>query len=223
MRVVSLPKEERPRERLRRSGAESLSGAELLAVLLRTGTRNKDVLELATEVLAAFGGVKGLARAVENELMAFQGLGETKAAVLIAAVELGRRMAAERSAMLSVPAKESWQKAVASVAAELATEEREYIVALHIRKNGSVITMDRISYGGLDGAFLDVKYLLRRAVRLDSSGLVLIHNHPDGTMKPSEEDRQLTQFLLGRAKLLDIWLLGHFVAANGKFVAIPLS
>jgi DNA repair protein RadC len=83
--------------------------------------------------------------------------------------------------------------------------------------------MDRISYGGLDGAFLDVKYLLRRAVRLDSSGLVLIHNHPDGTMIPSEEDRQLTQFLLGRAKLLDIWLLGHFVAANGKFLAIPLS
>ena len=97
MRVVSLPKDERPRERLRRCGAESLSGAELLAILLRTGTRSKDVLELATEVLAAFGGITGLARAVENELMAFQGLGETKAAVLITAVEqIGRASCRER-------------------------------------------------------------------------------------------------------------------------------
>lgn len=223
MKISDLPKEERPRERLRRYGAASLSGRELLAILLRTGTPGKDVLELAAEILASYGGVKGLSLADGDEFLAFEGLGEAKAAVLQAAVELGKRMSAERESSLRIAKGESWRETVSSTALELASEEREYIIALHVRKNGSVIAVDKISYGGLDGAFLDVKYLLRRAVRLDSKGIVLIHNHPDGTAVPSEEDRQLTRFFITRAALLDIPLLGHFIAANGKFLAIPFS
>ncbi len=219
MKLSSLPPEERPRERLRLRGASALSVAELLAILLRTGTRGKDVLELVFELLAEFHDLRGLSRAEEEELMTFPGLGASKASSLIAALELGKRLAGERTAL---PKEEKWRVSVEKIASELAEEDREYIHALYVRKNGTVITADRISWGGIDGAYLDVKYLLRRAIRLNASGLVLIHNHPDGTLSPSTEDRMLTDFLVRRASILDIRLIGHFVAAKGKWESIPL-
>ena len=165
-----------------------------------------------------FHDLGGLSRAEEDELMAFPGLGTGKASSLIAAIELGRRLAAERG---TLPKGEKWKHSLEKISSELAEEDREYIHALHVRKNGTVIVADRISWGGIDGAFLDVKYLLRRAVRLNAAGLVLIHNHPDGSLRPSTEDRMLTEFLLRRASILDIRLIGHFVAAKGKWESIP--
>lgn len=219
MKLADLPAEERPRERLRRKGPASLSLAELLAVLLRTGSRGKDVLELASELLKEFGNARGLSRATAEEMMAIQGLGEAKICVLLAALELGRRIGSkEGEPEEGLP----WEKHLSSLASELAGEEREFIVALYVRKNGTVIDRDLISYGGPDGAFLDVKYFLRRAIRMDSSGLVLIHNHPDGTLRPSREDRMLTDYLAGRTRMLDIRFLGHYVVANGDYIAIEL-
>ncbi len=219
MRLSDLPGEERPRERLRRNGPSALSLAELLAILLRTGSRGKDVLELASDILREFGNARGLSRATEEEMLAIPGLGESKISVLLAALELGKRIISEKSE----PEEGSpWEKRLSSLAAELAGEEREYIIAIHVRKNGTVIDTDFISYGGPDGAFLDVKYFLRRAVRLDSSGLVLLHNHPDGSLKPSREDRMLTDYLAGRTKMLDIRFIGHYVAAGGECVPIQL-
>ena len=218
MKLSSLPPEERPRERLRLRGASALSLAEILAILLRTGTRGRDVLELVSDLLREFHDLRGLSRASEEELSTFPGLGAGKVSSLIAALELGKRLAGERAAL---PKEEKWKASLESIASDLAEEDREYIHALHVRKNGTVIIADRISWGGIDGAYLDVKYLLRRAVRLNTSGLVLIHNHPDGTLSPSREDRMLTDFLLRRASILDIRLIGHFVAAKGKWECIP--
>ncbi len=219
MKLSSLPPEERPRERLRSRGAAALSLAELLAILLRTGTRGKDVLEVVSDLLKEYRDLQGLSRTEEEELMAFPGLGAGKASALIAALELGRRLAAERTLR---PEEEKWRCSLEKIASDLAEEDREYIFALHVRKNGTVIVADRISWGGIDGAYLDVKYLLRRAVRLNAWGLVLLHNHPDGTLSPSTEDRMLTDFLLRRASILDIRLIGHFVASKGKLESISL-
>lgn len=219
MKLALLPREEMPRERLRLRGASSLSVPELLAVLLRTGSKGKDVLELAAEVLSEFGGAKGLARATEEEMLGFPGLGDAKACVLLAALELGKRLEASRR---EVQEGKDWRRSVDEIAGELAFEEREYIFAIHVRNNGSVIHVDRISFGGAEGAYLDVKYLLRRAVRMDSYGLVLVHNHPDGSLQPSREDRLLTDFVSRRTRILDIRLLGHFVVANGESHGIAL-
>ena len=120
------------------------------------------------------------------------------------------------------PGARGWERVLSEAAVDLASEEREYILSLYVRRNGTVIARDRISYGGPDGAFLDIKYLLRRAVRLDCSGLVILHNHPDGSLEASSEDRSLTDFLFRKARILDIDLLGHFVTANGKYRAMPL-
>ncbi|NLK20259.1 MAG: DNA repair protein RadC, partial [Synergistaceae bacterium] len=188
-------------------------------ILLRTGSRGRDVLELASEILKEFGNARGLSRATEEEMMAISGLGESKICVLMAALELGKRAySGKKEPEEGLP----WEKRLSTLAVELAGEEREYIVALYVRKDGTLITDDVISYGGPDGAFLDVKYFLRRAVRLDCSGLVLVHNHPDGSLRPSREDRMLTDYLAGRTKMLDIRFIGHYVAANGEYASIQL-
>lgn len=219
MRLASLPEGERPRERLRLKGPGALSLPEILAILLRTGSKGKDVLELAADLVREFGNAKGLSRATAEEMREFPGLGEAKASVLLAAIELGKRMTAENR----IPEKGlPWEKRLSALAADLEREEREYIIALYVRRDKTVITEDFLSYGGPDGAFLDVKYFLRRAIRLDSHGLVLIHNHPDGTLSPSREDRMLTDHLAERTKMLDIRFIGHYVAARGEYVSIPL-
>jgi DNA repair protein RadC len=97
----------------------------------------------------------------------------------------------------------------------MALEEREWIVALFTDREGKVLGSEKLSFGGLDGAFLDAPYLCRRAVRIGAAGLVLVHNHPDGDPKPSEEDRSLTVAVSRQLKLLGIQLVGHFVVAGG--------
>ncbi|MDI9369462.1 MAG: DNA repair protein RadC [Synergistaceae bacterium] len=220
MRLSSLPAEERPRERLRRRGAASLSVPELLAILLRTGSRGKDVLELSADVLGKFGDLRGLAKASDEEMMELPGLGDAKACVLLAAMELAKRLSCQRD---ETTASEGWRARVERLAGELADEEREFIFAIHTRRNGSVIQEDRLSFGGAEGAFLDVKYLLRRCVRLNSHGLILVHNHPDGSLQPSVDDIKLTDFLSRRTQILGIDLLGHFVVANGESRRISLA
>lgn len=219
MRLATLPAEERPRERLRLRGPSSLSVPELIAILLGTGSRGKDVLELSSELLAEFGDVKGLARATGEELTSFPGLGEAKACVLLAALELAKRLGPGGTAPRP---RDDWRRKVDEIAGDLADEDREFIFAIYVRGNGSVIHVDRLSFGGAEGAFLDVKYLLRRSVRMDSRGLVLVHNHPDGSLQPSNDDLKLTDFLSRRMKILDIDLLGHFVVANGESRRIAL-
>jgi len=103
----------------------------------------------------------------------------------------------------------------------LKDEEREYIIGIFTAKGGRVLAEERLSWGGLDGASLDLRYLLRKAVRIDTEGLAILHNHPDGRLMPSVEDRLLTDHLRGRLEALGIRFDGHYVVAGGK--SIPVS
>ena len=129
MRLAALPAEERPRERLRLRGPSSLSAPELIAILLGTGSRGKDVLELSSELLAEFGDVKGLARATGEELTNFPGLGEAKACVLLAALELAKRLGPQRSAPRS---RDDWLRRVDEIAGDLADETGNHL--RHLRR-----------------------------------------------------------------------------------------
>jgi DNA repair protein RadC len=176
-----------------------------------------DVLELGGMLLEEFGDLTGLARAAPEEFLAVKGLGEAKVANLVAALELARRL---RSESVKTDRNETWQNRVASWAERFATEEREFILALFLDRKGRILGEKHVSYGGLDGAFLDLPFLLRRAVRLDATAMVLGHNHPDGTLEPSKEDLELTLFLSRRLRVLEIELVGHFVLAGGRFVPV---
>ncbi len=210
MRLRQLPEGERPRERLLARGAECLSLAELLAVLLRTGDRERDVLSLAGQLLEEFGDLRGLCRASREELLSLKGLKDAKAASLLAALELARRASAT-----AVSPGPSWRDRLRELALALRDEERERIHALFLDRRDRVLSEATVSYGGLDGAFLDLRYLLRRAIRVDAAALVVAHNHPDGSPEPSEEDRRLTAHLRRRLEVLALELRGHFVLADG--------
>lgn len=218
MKLTQLSIEDMPRERLLRHGSASLSVVELLAVLLRTGTLGEDVLALASSLLDEHGGIKGLCRAAPAELMQRKGLKKAKAAILLAALELGRRIAIAEAAELP-----AWEGRLAAIARDAQFIDREQIHALFLDTAGKVLSEEIISYGGLDGAYLDVPVFYRKAVRLNAYSVVMIHNHPNGETLPSKEDLALTEHVGRGLKVLGLRLKAHFIAARGEFFKITTS
>ena len=216
MRVSQLPSEERPRERLLDKGPESLSVPELLAVLLRTGIRGESVLEYSTSLLERWGGLEGLCRAKPAELMQEKGLKEAKVATIAAVMELGRRIA-----LLGAADRAGWGVRIREIADATRFSDREEIHALFLDAREKVIDDEVISYGGQTGAFMDVSVFYRKAVRLNSHAVVLVHNHPDGSPFASGEDIKLTEHVRQGLKLLGIRLLGHYIAAGGSLTQVP--
>ncbi len=197
-----------------RLGPQALSSAELLAILFGSGSQGRSSLDLAQELLSHYKGLQHLARAPVRELTSLKGLGPAKATTLLAALELGRRAAGDaREGSDLVQRLLAWGD-------RLALEEREFIVALYLDGQDRVIDDGYLSYGGLEGAVLDAPYLLRRALRLDSTSVALVHNHPDGSIQPSQDDRALSEMLARRLRLLGLEFYGHFIAAGSQVVRI---
>jgi DNA repair protein RadC len=225
--MAVVPDRERPRERLSKLGSGALSLQELLAILLRTGDRNRSVLELAGDLLAEFGSLERLARTSFAELCRIEGLKSAKAATVIAAFEIAKRLNAERADVRAegseIPPDENLQGRLRWWSVMLKDEEREYIIGLFTERTGRILTEDRLSWGGLDGASLDMKYLFRKAVRIDAEGLAILHNHPDGSLEPSAEDRLLTGHVCRKLQTLGVGFEGHYIAADGKIRAVSIS
>jgi len=216
MKVLRLPQEERPRERLLKNGAESLSVIELLAILLRTGTNGQDVLEYSASLLDKWGGLEGLCRARAAELMQERGLKQAKVAVLLAVMEIGRRIAV----IDSTHDRDSWKAKIEAIALETKFVDAERIYALFLDAKERVLDQDILSYGGLSGAYLDIPVFYRKAVRLNAYSVVLVHNHPDGALCASREDVILTNKIQEGLGLLGIELKGHYIAAKGSLVRV---
>ncbi len=210
MRLAQLSEEDRPREKLLSKGAHSLSVVELIAILLRTGTSGQDVLSLSASLLEKFGGLEGLTRATPAEIMSEKGLKGAKCAALLAVLELGKRIS-----MLDRSARNTWRARADAIADDAKYQEREMIYALFLDAKDKVIDEEIISYGGLSGAYMDMPVFYRRAVRLGAFSIVLLHNHPDGSLYPSREDVLLTENVQGALATLGIKLKGHYIAADG--------
>ena len=204
----ALPAAERPRERLLRDGAPALADRELVAVLLGTGTRRRDVLTLAAEVLALTDGPHGLVHVAPARLMRETGLGASRAARVLAAVELGRRALVARPSRprLSTPA------AVAAYLAPRHGDHREerFGVALLDTKH-RLIRVVLISHGTLDASLVHPREVFRAAAEHSAAVLVLFHNHPSGDPTPSVDDLQLTRRLVEAGELMGIAVVDHVV------------
>ena len=216
MKLKDLPEEERPREKLLAHGADSLSAVELLAVLLRTGRKGEDVLEFSASILNDWGGLEGLCRAGARELMTEKGLSSSKAATVAAVIELGNRIAS-----LEGKDRDRWQTRLEMIAKEVRFCDREMIWALFLDAEGKVLEEEKISYGGLSGAYLDIPVFYRKAVRINAYGVVLLHNHPDGSSSASREDIAITDHLKKGLDYLGVELLGHYIAASGRLTQVP--
>jgi DNA repair protein RadC len=210
--IRELPPDERPRERLLAGGATALSDAELLALLLRTGSRGASSLSLARGVLAALGGLDGLA-ATSIEGLKRKGVGSAKAATVVAALELGRRLA--RAAVpLDDPL--SRPEAVARyLALRFDVRGQEVLGALFLDGRHRLLGESEIFRGTIDRAAAEPAALLRQAIVRGATGLVLFHTHPSGDPTPSVDDLAFTGRLADGAKLLGLQVLDHLILGHG--------
>lgn len=208
----SWPAEERPRERLRSRGARDLGEAELLALLLRNGTRGVNALGLARRIQALAQARGGLSRLDLNDLCALPGLGLAKAGAVLAGLELGRRQAqATVSAPLAGPVAAA--QALHSLLAGRATEHFA-VLALDARRR--ILAGELVSHGSLTQALAHPREVFRTAVKLGAAAVVVGHNHPSGDPSPSPDDLALTRRLRQAADLLGIPLLDHLILGQGS-------
>jgi DNA repair protein RadC len=215
--VRDLPAAERPRERLALRGPGGLSAAELIAVVWGTGSAGRSALDLAEEALARHASVGALARASDAELAGIPGVGSAKAARLSAAFELGRRSVADWPTG-------SWTiRSPRDVADRLLVEmgrlEREELRVLSLNAKNVVQRVSHVYMGNVSASLVRVGELFRDAVRLDASGVILVHNHPSGDPTPSPDDLHLTAEAIAAGRLLDVDVLDHVVIGHDAWVA----
>ncbi len=215
--VREWPESERPREKLGRHGAPALSTAELLAIILRTGTRGEDVLALAQRLLVGHGGVAGLADASMAELTAEHGLGLTKGAQLKAALELGRRLLLDPGAARPQVCSAG---DVATLMMDMGLLPQEVLRVLLLDTKKRVVASPMVYQGSANTLVLRIGEIFREAVKHNAISLIVVHNHPSGDPTPSPADIAATREIVAAGKLLDIDVLDHLVIGRRRFVSL---
>lgn len=206
--------DERPREKIKLHGVETLTDAELLAVMLGSGTKDKNVVELSREILDSVGGdLNQLARLTLHDFQSrFKGIGEAKAMHLLATLEFGRRRNATKIGDNdSIRTSKDIVDLMHPVISDLPVEE--FWVILLNRKN-RVIGKECVARGGVSAVLVDMRMLLKPAISRLASSIILCHNHPSGTASPSGEDRALTRRVAAAVELLDIRLIDHVIITS---------
>lgn len=216
--IKELPEEERPREKLLKYGAESLSDAELLAIIIRIGSKERTAVELSQDILHYFGGLRALNYLSIRELTQIKGLGPAKAIQLKAVVELSKRLAS-----LSREAREvikSPQDVAQLLMPELRflTQEVFKLVLLDIKNQ--VIAMPMVSKGGLSSSIVHPREVFKEAIKHSSAAIILVHNHPSGIPEPSRDDISITKRLVDSGKIIGIDVLDHIIIGDGIFTSM---
>ena len=217
-RIHDLSKSDRPRERLIRQGAKSLSNQELIAILLRTGTKDRSVFHLSMELLKTLETIQSFRDVTLEELMSIRGIGEAKAVHILAAVELGRRVySASNEERYKI---RSPKDAAAYVMTEMSGLQQEHFVALFLNVKNEVLHKQTIFIGGLNTSIVHPRELFKEAVRRSAASVIVMHNHPSGNPTPSEEDVLVTERLVKAGEILGIQLLDHIIIGEYNFVSL---
>lgn len=217
MKIKELCMDERPREKMMSKGAESLSNAELLAIMLRTGTADRNVIDVARDLMTrGEGKLNTVASMSIEKLCETEGIGPSKAVTVAAAFELGRRCASEDIATSRTTI--SSAKTVFRIMLPLLRGlDHEECWVLYLNRANHLIAKERISIGGLDSTILDSRVIVRKALERKACGIILSHNHPSGSALPGTADIQTTRQLDKALKICDISLLDHVVIASGSY------
>jgi len=207
--------DDQPREKLMNKGVASLTNAELLAILIQNGTRSKSALDLAKEVLAlSQNNLELLGRISIKEMQAVKGIGNAKAIILQAALELGRRRQAEKVALQSITS--------SKVAAEMLypmimDKPHEAFTIMYLNNANKVIQIEIVSEGGITATVVDIKVILKKALLHLASKIILAHNHPSGNLTPSAADKSITQKIKTAAQTLEIDVLDHLIIGRNEY------
>ncbi len=218
LKVKELPSDDRPREKLMMRGAHNLTDTELIAILLRTGTKGKSVIDLAQELLTLQGNLAVLASKSMSVLTKSSGIGKDKAATLLAAFEISRRILSQ-SKWFSEKNITS-PKDIAEIFIPLLKDElKEKFIVVCLNTANKIIKMETISIGSLNSSVVHPREIFKAAIENSSASIILIHNHPSGNQEPSSEDITITKKIVESGKILDIPVFDHLIIAGNNFTS----
>ncbi|MFW0861212.1 MAG: RadC family protein [Dethiobacter sp.] len=215
--IKELPPSERPRERLLAGGAVKLSDAELIAILIRSGTSQETAIQLAERILLEAGGLQQLPRFCLDELLSIKGLGPAKAVTIMAALELSTRLSSRLRTEL--PTVSSPGDAAGLVMEEMRHNLREHFRVVLLDSKHKVLGIEEISIGSLNTSLVHPREVFRPAIRKACASIILLHNHPSGDPTPSREDLDVTRRLSEAGRLIGIEILDHIIIGDGNFVS----
>jgi DNA repair protein RadC len=218
MAIRDWPRDERPREKLLEKGAAALSDAELLAILLRTGTRGSSALDLARDVLKSFRGLRKFIAADRRRFCAVPGLGLARFAELQAAVEISRRQLTE--SLKAGPSLASPRATCDFLSAKLRDLEHEVFCCLYLDKRHRLIEYEELFRGTIDGASVHPREIVKLALQRNSAAVIVAHNHPSGIAEPSQADELITRRVKYALGLVDIRLFDHIIVGDGVSVSL---
>ena len=204
-----------PRERLAKEGVEALSNQELLAILLRTGTRQASVFEIAQKVLSNLSSLTDLKKMTLQELQSLSGIGRVKALELQAMIELGHRI--HKHETLEMESILSSQKLAKKMQQELGHKKQEHLVALYLNTQNQIIHQQTIFIGSATRSIAEPREILHYAIKHMATSLILVHNHPSGAVAPSRNDDQVTKLVKEACDLMGIVLLDHLIVSHSSY------
>ena len=213
MKIKDLPKIERPREKLEKYGPGKLSNSELLAILLGTGTKGVNVVELSNKILKKFSG-DGLAKADIKDLKSTFGLGSAKACEIVACFELGRRLLQNKKSTIVLSPKDVWEELK-----DIRGNKKEHFVIFFLDTRNQEIKRETISVGTLNASLVHPREVFEPAIQHLASHVIVAHNHPSGNTGPSEEDSEITKQLVDAGKILGIDVIDHIIVTKDAFLS----
>lgn len=210
-RIKDLPKVDRPREKMEKYGPGKLSDAELLAILLRTGTKDLNILKLSQKILQKFGKEKFVDVTIDN-LKNIRGIGTVKACEIIACFELGRRMLKDKKSSILLSPKDVWGRME-----DIRGSKKEHFVIFYLDSRNQEIQREIISIGTLNASLIHPREVFENAIKNNTVSIIVAHNHPSGLVDPSEEDITISKRLAEAGKILDIEILDHIIVSKSEY------
>lgn len=217
IRIQDLPPEERPRERLIKQGPESLSNAELLGIILRTGSREENVVSLCNRIFSEYS-IKQLSLARIPRLVQIHGIGEAKASQITAVFELARRL--ETYVEDPKPKVRTPREVYSLMYPKMREQKKEKFITLYLDTKNHVLKEEVVSVGSLNSSIVHPREVFKSALLESSASVIMIHNHPSGDPSPSREDILVTEKLVEGGKLLGIDVLDHIIIGEGRYISL---
>jgi len=216
LKIKDWALEDRPREKLLAKGIQSLSDAELIAILIGSGSRDETAVELSKRILASVSNnLNELGKLNISDLQNFKGIGEAKAISIVAAMELGkRRKISEIIEKKKITSSNDVYEIFNSILGDLPYEE---FWVVFLNRSNSIIDKQKISQGGVSGTIIDVRLIMKHAIEKLASGIILCHNHPSGNLNPSKSDIDITKKLSDAGKIMEISVLDHVIVTDGHY------
>ncbi|KRD07552.1 hypothetical protein ASE21_18895 [Flavobacterium sp. Root901] len=213
--ITTWSEDDRPREKLLLKGKESLSNAELVAILIGSGSRNESAVDLSKRILLNAGNLNVLGKMSIAQLTQFKGIGEAKAISIVSALELGRRQRSEDALKFKkITSSKGIFEIMQPIIGELPHEE---FWVLFLNNSNKVISKSQLSKGGITGTVVDVRLVFKLALENGATGLILCHNHPSGNLNPSDADMQITKKMKTAGEILDVKVLDHLIITETKY------